>query len=68
MRIKLTDDLVHAIRVSGLTDAFWARTLKTSVGVIFNARTGVTHKGHSTPPDKRPRRPGGRYAAKEAIR
>lgn len=64
--MMLTPIYVHAIRVSGLTDAHWSRFLELRASTIRKARTGETFKDHPTPPDRTPRLGDGRYAGKKA--
>lgn len=61
---RLTDEHVRKIRTSALTDSIWARRLGATASAIRNARIGLTHRDHPTPPDLAPRIGGGRYHGK----
>ena len=63
----LTPKEVHRIRTSGLTDAAMSRELRVPVATVWKARTGVTHRAHRTPPDRRPRWGGGRKSTTDAV-
>lgn len=64
----LSFEQVHEIRTAGLTDAYFERLYKVPVRAIRYARIGYTWKSHPTPPDTKPRYPGGRYAGPKALR
>lgn len=50
-RAVLTYDDVHLIRISGLSDGHWERTLGVSRTTVNKARLGATWPTHPTPPD-----------------
>jgi hypothetical protein len=56
---NLCDLRVHIARASGLTDTALARRWRVPVRTIREARIGLTHRTHATPPDIRPRRGNG---------
>lgn len=64
---NLTPDRVHLIRVSGLTDAYWARTFGVRRQTVRLARIGETFADHPTPPDLRPRLSPGRFTGSHAV-
>lgn len=62
----LTARQVHKVRTAGLTDAYWCKRLGVSYNVVRHARIGRTWRAHKTPPDVRPRFPGGRLQGRRA--
>jgi len=67
MKPVLTFEHVHWIRTCGLTDAHMARTLGVGYVTVHNARRGISHKEHPTPPVTGYRKPGGRGHGVVAI-
>lgn len=63
---KLTSSAVHTIRISSLTDSYWARLLNVGVDIVRRARIGETWKRHETPPDTAPRISTGRSPSPNA--
>ena len=64
----MTPEQVHLTRTSKLTDMHLSRLWGIHPQTIRSARMGLTHKDHPTKPDRRPRRPGGRYSSSKALR